>query len=115
MLRTRNRPARKRQGVVLHGAECLYIVHGRQIKAATVLKNVTAKDHTTVAVPAVIVADRGKAALGVEPDLGVRPGPVIHQSIDPGHDGPVIAAKTDISTAAELLRPVQPGPQADQG
>ena len=58
------------------------------------------------AVPAVVVADYREAALGVKADLCVRPGPVIHQTVDPGNDGPVIAAIADISTAAELLRPV---------
>src|SRR5437899_7642050 len=115
MVGTRDRMARQKQGVVLHAAVCLQIRHRWQIQAAAVLKNVTAKDHPTVAVPAVVVADYREATLGVKADLCVRPGPVIHQTVDSGNDGPVIAAIADISTAAELLRSVQPGSQAHHG
>src|SRR5207244_2054438 len=57
MIRSWNGMSWQRQAIVLEGGERLHIVHGREIKAAAVLKNVTAEDYPAIIVPAVVHVD----------------------------------------------------------
>ena len=105
--------ARRRQIVALDRGESFQVIHGRQVKAAGILKDISAEQNATIS--GLGTAHGCQAALDVEADLGGVPGPMRPQSVDADHGVAIIGPVGGIDAAAELLCSVKAGPNSRHG